>query len=188
MKALIFGFLGYFVTYLLTLVAGLLTNFAFFGDFLSPLERQEQWVPILRAPLIEESSKFAGIYVLARTIRARGNRLVRLAGSIGNWFFFVENIGFIWMGNIRLFDTLFRLFPMHLSSAFIIALGMKKRLSWKSSIFLLSAMILHGVQNFMSIANFFAYVFFGFSVSSSLFIIILLNTRAPSISLLEHAE
>jgi hypothetical protein len=188
MKTLIFGFLGYVVAHLLTLVASLLTNFAFFGDFLSPLEQQEQWVPILRAPLIEEGSKFAGIYVLARTIRARRNRLVRLAGSIGNWFFFVENIGFVWMGNISLFDTLFRLFPMHLSSAFIIALGMKERLSWKSSVFLVLAMTLHGVQNFLSIANFFVYIFFGFTVSSSLFAIILLNTRAPAAPQPQHGS
>ena len=71
----------------LVFIVNIVTNFAFFGNFLSPLEEQLYWIPILRAPLVEEGSKLIFIYVLKKRQKVSGNELIRLGGSIGNWFF-----------------------------------------------------------------------------------------------------
>ena len=172
----IFCLAYWFAFWVLTFAATTLTNFAFFGDFLSPLEQKVIWVPILRAPLVEESTKLVSIYILKRTQKVSGNELVRLGGSIGNWVFFLENISYIQTQNISWQVALFRLFPLHISLAFLDAFGLRDDFPKKRVVLPLLAMFLHGLSNYLSIYFFQLYVVFGFAVSLSLFFSILLLT------------
>ena len=159
-----------------------ITNFVFFGDPLSPLEEQLDWIPILRSPLIEEGSKFVAIFALKRMQKVSGNALVRLGGVIGNWYFLLENLVYIFQGKISLLWMPLRLFPMHMSSALLGGYTLKKAFSRKRLIFLALAMLLHGVHNFLSIYYFpQLYVLFGFVVSLPLFFVILKMTPVHAI-------
>lgn len=162
--------------WLLVFVGNGITNLLFFGDFFSPLELELNWVPILRSPLIEESSKVIMIFALRKRQKVSGNELVRLGGIIGNWYFLLENVVYILQKNISLSVMFFRLFPGHITWAMLDAFGLKDNFSKKFVIFPVVAMFLHGIHNFLSINYFPLYVSFGFAVSLTLFFILLIKT------------
>jgi len=164
----------------LVFVCVLITNFAFFGDIFSPLEEQLDWIPILRAPLIEESSKFVMIYITKKKMqRISHKELIRLGGTIGNWFFLFENIGYA-IRNPSLWVALFRLFPWHINYSFLDALAFKGNSSKKYWVFPTLAMFLHGFVNYLSLYHFSLYVVFGFAGSFTLFFIVLIITSMRS--------
>ena len=153
------------------------TNFAFFGELFSSLEQQLEWVPILRAPLVEESSKLIFIYILREKQKVSGNELVRLGGIIGNWYFLMENIGYIFVKNLSWGTTIFRLFPGHINYASLDAFGLKNDFSKNRIVFPVLAVLLHGFVNFLSIDYFQLYVISGI-LSFILFFTILIKTSA----------
>lgn len=175
-KSFLWGFCFWGGVIFLVFIVNIITNLVFFGNFFSPLEEQVYLVPILRAPLVEEGSKLFWLYILKKKLGVSGNDLIRLGGSIGNWFSFGENINYILSKNISLWITTFRLFPTHICYTFLDAFGLKNNLSKKRIIFPVLAIFLHGFQNFLSINYFILYVFFGFAVFLSMFLVILIRT------------
>ncbi len=173
-KSFFAGFCLWGVALSLTFVVNILVNSVFFGDPFSPLEGRLEWIPVLRAPIVEEGSKFFSLLILKKKLKISGNEIIRIGGSLGNWFSYVENINYILSKSITLWATLFRLFPTHICYTFLGAIGLKN--NKKLTIFPVLAVILHGFQNFLSINYFIIYVFSGFAVFLGMFFIVLVRT------------